>query len=81
MKTIATISTFLLSSIVASIANAAPGQASGMTNGSNMMEGGMMEGGMMGGGMMAVCMLFGVLLIVALVLGILALIKYLRSKT
>lgn len=77
MNTIATISTFLLTSVVASIANAAAGQPSGMMNDSNMMEGGMM----MGGGMMVVCMVFGVLVIVALVLGILALVKYLRNKT
>ncbi|MBA2238867.1 MAG: hypothetical protein H0W24_09275 [Lysobacter sp.] len=50
--------------------------------GGGMMGGAMMDGGMMGGGMMGMmiaCVLFGVLLLVALVLGILALIKYLRS--
>lgn len=43
--------------------------------------GGMMMGGegMMGGWMMALCMLFGLLVLVVLVLGVLALVKYLRS--
>lgn len=76
MKTIATISTFLPTSVFASISNAATGQPSGMMNDSNM-GGGMMTGG----GMMIFCMVFVVLGIVALGLGILALIKYLRSKT
>lgn len=76
MKTIAAISTALLTSGLASIAYAAPGQTSGMMSDPNMMEGGKM----MGGGMMAVCIVFGILVFVALVLGILALLKYLRSK-
>ncbi len=48
----------------------------GMMQGSNMMDGGMM----MGGGMMVACIVLGVLAFIALVLAILALIKYLRSK-
>ncbi|MGH8434385.1 MAG: hypothetical protein ACRERX_07845 [Pseudomonas sp.] len=43
--------------------------------GSCMMEHGMM----MGGGMLAVYLVFGLLILIALVLVILALIKYLRS--
>lgn len=44
------------------------------------MSAGMMDDGhMMGGWMMAVCMLFGLLVLVALVLGIFALVKYLRT--
>lgn len=62
----------------AAAANAMQDQASGMTNHSNMMDGGMMT--MMGGGMMIACILFGVLVVVVLVLGILALVKYLRKK-
>jgi uncharacterized membrane protein len=62
----------------AATANAMQDQAPAMTNHSNMMDGGMMT--MMGGGMMIACILFGVLVVVALVLGILALVKYLRKK-
>lgn len=76
MKTISAMSTALLTSGLATIAYAAPGQTSGMMSDPNMMEGGKM----MGGGMMIICIVFGVLIFVALVLGIVALIKYLRSK-
>lgn len=43
--------------------------------------GGMMMGGerMMGGWMMALCMLFGLLVLIVLVLAVFALLKYLRS--
>lgn len=71
MKTIAATSTALLTSGLASVAYAAPGRTSGMMSDPNMME---------GGKMMAVCIVFGILIFVALVLGIFALIKYLRSK-
>lgn len=76
MKTIAAISTVLLTSGLASIAYAAPGQTSGMMSDPNMIEGCKM----MGVGMMTVCILFGLLIFVALVLGIFALIEYLRRK-
>jgi uncharacterized membrane protein len=66
----------LLAAGFAATANAMQDQAPAMTHNSNMMDGGMM----MGGGMMIACILFGVLVVVALVLGILALVKYLRKK-
>jgi uncharacterized membrane protein len=52
-----------------SIANAAQPMGAGMMDGAHMM----------GGWMMAVFMLFGLLVLVALVLGIIAVVKYLRS--
>lgn len=76
MKAIARIFTGLLTAGLVTAAYAAQDPASGMMNEPGMMDGGMM----MGGGMMVACILFGVLVLVALVLGIFALIKYLRSK-
>lgn len=52
-----------------SIAHAAQPMGAGM----------MGDGHMMDGWMMAVCMLFGLLVLVALVLGIFAMVKYLRT--
>lgn len=57
-------------------AHAMPSGDQSMMQGANMTDGGMM----MGGGMMVACMVLGVLVFIALVLAILALIKYLRSK-
>lgn len=44
-----------------------------------MMNGSMMEGGMMGGGMMIAMGAFWLLTLALMVLGIVALVKYLRS--
>ncbi|WP_149193598.1 hypothetical protein [Luteimonas suaedae] len=73
MKSLAMISTGLLLSLFGGLVLAAQGGPA------MMRDAGVPYGGM-GVGMMVVCIVFGVLVLVALVLGILALIKYLRSK-
>lgn len=73
MKSLAMISTGLLLSLFGGLALAAQGGPG------TMRDAGLPHGGM-GAGMMIACIVFGVLLLVVLVLGILALIKYLRSK-
>lgn len=74
MKPIAMISTSLLLSLFAGLALAARQDGPDM-----MRDAGMYHGGM-GAGMTIACIVFGTLIFVALVLAILALIKYLRSK-
>lgn len=76
MKSITNVATGLLLALFAGIAQAAPQSGAEPMHGSRMMGDGMM----MGGGMMIACLVFGALLLTALVLAIFALIKYLRSK-
>jgi len=73
--------TFTLFSLFAGLTWAAESSDPGKMSQSDMMQNGMMDGGgmMMSGPMMLVCMLFGLLILVALVLAIFSLIKYLRK--
>lgn len=77
MKSITSLAIGLLLALFAGIVRAAQEAGADPMHGSRMMGDGMM----MGGGMMIVCLVFGALLLTALVLAILALVKYLRSKS